>query len=78
MTITLCGFTLSNYYNKVKMVLLEKGLPFTEVRIGKADRDEAMLAASPVTSAMSWPMSTVSSSLIFHALNVPAKEASTG
>ena len=48
MTITLCGFTLSNYYNKVKMVLLEKGLPFTEVRIGKADRDEAMLAASPL------------------------------
>ena len=22
------GFALSNYYNKVKLVLLEKGLPF--------------------------------------------------
>ena len=28
MTITLCGMALSNYYNKVKLVLLEKGLPF--------------------------------------------------
>ena len=28
--ITLSGFTLSNYYNKVKMVLLEKGIPFVE------------------------------------------------
>jgi glutathione S-transferase len=48
MTITLCGFTLSNYYNKVKLVLLEKGLPFTEERIGKADQGEAMFAASPL------------------------------
>jgi glutathione S-transferase len=28
--ITLHGMTLSNYYNKVKMVLLEKGVPFTK------------------------------------------------
>ena len=26
----LCGFALSNYYNKVKFALLEKGVPFTE------------------------------------------------
>ena len=30
--ITLSGFTLSNYYNKVKLVLLEKGMPGTEER----------------------------------------------
>jgi glutathione S-transferase len=48
MTITLCGFALSNYYNKVKLVLLEKALPFTEERIGPANKDEAMLAASPL------------------------------
>jgi glutathione S-transferase len=30
MSITLCGFSLSNYYNKAKMVLLEKGLSFDE------------------------------------------------
>jgi glutathione S-transferase len=48
MTITLCGFTLSNYYNKVKLVLLEKGLPFTEERVGPADKGQDMLAASPL------------------------------
>lgn len=28
--IKLCGFALSNYYNKVKLVLLEKAVPFEE------------------------------------------------
>jgi glutathione S-transferase len=28
--LTLCGFALSNYYNKVKLSLLEKGVPFSE------------------------------------------------
>jgi glutathione S-transferase len=28
--ITLCGFSVSNYYNKVKLALLEKGIPFRE------------------------------------------------
>ena len=41
--ITLSGFTLSNYYNKVKMVLIEKGMPFTEERCGMGDVDEEML-----------------------------------
>lgn len=42
----LCGFPLSNYYNKVKMALLEKGAPFTEegVPTGAASRD----AGSPL------------------------------
>ena len=26
----LCGFAISNYYNKVKMQLLEKGVAFEE------------------------------------------------
>jgi glutathione S-transferase len=46
--ITLCGFTLSNYYNKVKLVLLEKGVPFTEERVGTGSQDEAVLAATPL------------------------------
>ena len=46
--ITLCGFPLSNYYNKVKMALLEKGLPFTEERVKTHSDDEAVLAASPL------------------------------
>lgn len=48
MTITLCGLTMSNYYNKVKLVLLEKGLPFDEVRVAPRGLDEATLAASPL------------------------------
>lgn len=48
MTITLCGLTLSNYYNKVKLVLLEKGLPFDEARVAPRSSDEATLAASPL------------------------------
>jgi glutathione S-transferase len=48
MTITLCGLTLSNYYNKVKLVLLEKGLPFDEAHVAPRSTDEATLAASPL------------------------------
>ena len=46
--ITLCGFAISNYYNKVKMVLLEKGIPFTEERVMTKSSDEGVLAASPL------------------------------
>jgi glutathione S-transferase len=46
--ITLCGMTLSNYYNKVKLVLLEKGVPFTEERVLTRSTDEAVLAATPL------------------------------
>ena len=46
--ITLCGITLSNYYNKVKLVLLEKGIPFTEERVSTRSAEPAVLAASPL------------------------------
>ena len=46
--ITLCGFALSNYYNKVKMVLLEKDIPFTEERVLTGLSEEAVLSASPL------------------------------
>jgi glutathione S-transferase len=42
----LCGFAVSNYYNKVKMQLMEKGVPFEEVLVW-ASQDEAYLARSP-------------------------------
>lgn len=48
MTITLCGFGLSNYVNKVKLVLLEKGLPFTEERVAPGHKPDDLLAASPL------------------------------
>ena len=43
--LTLCGFAASNYYNKVKLALLEKGVAFTEelAWVGQTDP-----AASPL------------------------------
>src|SRR5947209_8035640 len=46
--LALHGFALSNYYNKVKLALLEKGLAFEEVYIGTGSTDEAVLACSPL------------------------------
>jgi len=46
--IMLCGFSLSNYYNKVKLVLLEKGIPFTEERVTTRSSEDSVLAASPL------------------------------
>jgi glutathione S-transferase len=46
--ITLCGFAMSNYYNKVKLVLLEKGIPFTEELAMTGSTDEALLKDSPL------------------------------
>jgi len=46
--LVLCGFSLSNYYNKVKMALLEKGVPFTEEVVMTGSRDEAVLASTPL------------------------------
>ncbi len=46
--ITLCGFGVSNYYNKVKLALLEKGIPFNEELQMTGSSDEAVLAATPL------------------------------
>ncbi|MEO7338712.1 MAG: glutathione S-transferase [Caldimonas sp.] len=46
--LVLCGFSISNYYNKVKMALLEKGVPFTEELVKTGSSDEAVLTASPL------------------------------
>jgi glutathione S-transferase len=37
--ITLCGFAVSNYYNKLKLVLLEKGVAFEERLVYPWQRD---------------------------------------
>ena len=37
----LCGFPLSNYYNKVKLALLEKGIPFTEEGVATGEPAKA-------------------------------------
>ena len=46
--ITLCGFPVSNYYNKVKLALLEKNVPFVEETVMTKSTDEAVLSASPL------------------------------
>jgi len=45
--IKLYGFAISNYYNKVKLVLLEKGIPFSEEAVSPS-QDEAFLQRSPL------------------------------
>ncbi len=46
--ITLCGICISNYYNKVKLALLEKGIPFQEQYVATGSKDEAVLSCSPL------------------------------
>ncbi len=46
--LVLCGFSVSNYFNKVKMVLLEKGVAFTEEQVRTGLKDEATLSSSPL------------------------------
>ncbi len=46
--ITLCGFAISNYYNVVKMALLEKAAPFTEERVMTKSTEESVLSHSPL------------------------------
>ena len=46
--ITLCGFSISNYYNIVKQVLLEKGIPFNEEYVPTMSKEEAVLNDSPL------------------------------
>lgn len=45
--INLCGISLSNYYNKTKLVLLEKGIEFNEEKVIPS-QDPALLARSPL------------------------------
>ncbi len=46
--ITLCGICISNYYNKVKLALLEKGIAFQEQYVATGSKDEAVLSCSPL------------------------------
>ncbi len=44
----LCGFRISNYHNKVRIALLEKGVPFEEDASCKPSQKDEFLARSPV------------------------------
>ena len=43
----LCGFAVSNYYNKAKIALIEKGIPFEE-ELCTPKQEPALLARSPM------------------------------
>lgn len=66
MTITLHGLPISNYYNKVKMALLEKGVPFEEAYAPTASTDPAVQAASPLRKIpfLSTPQGTLCESQV--------------
>jgi glutathione S-transferase len=46
--LVLCGLPISNYYNKVKLALLEKGVAFSEELVRTGSTDEDVLGASPL------------------------------
>ena len=46
--LVLCGSAISNYYNKVKLALLEKGVAFSEQYVGTGGNGEDVLCASPL------------------------------
>lgn len=46
--LTLYGSPISNYYNKVKLALLEKGMAFEEAYAATKSTDEAVLSVSPL------------------------------
>jgi len=48
MTLKLCGFSASNYYNQIKLQLLEKQIPFEEENVRTGSTDPGVLARSPM------------------------------
>ena len=56
--LTLCGFAASNYYNKVKFALLEKGVPFNEelAGVGQTDADCSPLGKVPYIKTAQGPL----------------------
>ena len=57
--LTLCGFAASNYYNKVKLALLEKGVPFEEelAWVGQTDLSASPLGKVPYALTDDGPLS---------------------
>lgn len=48
MTLKLCGFSASNYYNQIKLQLLEKQVVFEEETVKTGSTDPAVLDRSPM------------------------------
>jgi glutathione S-transferase len=48
MTLALCGFSASNYYNKIKLQLLEKEVPFVEELVWTGHTQAQLVERSPL------------------------------
>jgi len=48
MTLKLCGFSASNYYNKIKLQLMEKEVPFIEELVWTGHADSLLVDRSPM------------------------------
>ncbi len=48
MTLKLCGFSASNYYNKIKLQLLEKGVAFEEELVWTGSTHPKLIERSPM------------------------------
>ena len=48
MTLKLCGFSASNYYNKIKLQLMEKDIPFVEELVWTGHTDSLLVDRSPM------------------------------
>lgn len=48
MSLKLCGFSASNYYNKIKLQLLEKGIPFEEELVWTGNAHAKLMGRSPM------------------------------
>ncbi|MDP1657463.1 MAG: glutathione S-transferase [Hylemonella sp.] len=48
MTLKLCGFSASNYYNKIKLQLMEKEVPFVEELVWTGHTDGLLVDRSPM------------------------------
>lgn len=48
MSLKLCGFSASNYYNKIKLQLMEKDIPFTEELVWTGNAHPLLVDRSPM------------------------------
>ncbi len=65
MTIKLCGFAASNYYNKIKLQLLEKEVTFEEETVWAGTSDAALVSRSPLGKVpfLDTPQGSISESI---------------
>jgi glutathione S-transferase len=66
MTLKLCGFSASNYYNKIKLQLLEKGVAFEEELVYTGSTHPKLVGRSPMGKVpfLDTPQGAISESIV--------------